>query len=750
MAKLLGGTRIYGTATVDSTLTISGQVVSTVTTGTAPFSVASTTPVANLAATTATNIGTGTVNQIPYQTATGITGFSANLTYTVGTSTFSVGNIIGSSSAAGSAAPSFFLTGGSATATQTGSAARLAGGAATGTSKAGGGVSLFGGASTSGIGGSATITSGGGTTGGAVSVTTGGGTTGPSGDLTIATGGGPTVGALSITGGQNSGTGAGGSVSFKGGNASASGTGGALTFTGGDSFSGNGGALTFTGGNATSYGAVPASLTLAGGLTTGAGSNVNIQAGDAGFGSGANPGNITITTGLIDGGTGGTGGGYFAVVNQNNPSYPLKIAVDAAGTTDQIGFFNVTPVVKPAPTASGTQAVLSSVVTALNSLGLVDSAALTNASTLTAAGANTQIQYNNAGAFGGSSTFTFTSATSLLTLGNLQLTGSTGIITAPNAVAGAAGQNITVRAANTNTGASGGVYATGGSLTLSGGGGTGTIRGAGGSVVIQAGNSGTAGGTWFNNASTSIFSGVYNSIGTLTRSSIVLDSGANNATEFDPPTDYTGASSISLTAGSGTGATFGGNIDLFPGSAGAGTDCGALRLYPFRTALDPVIEINTGGSFTPLLGFFSATPVAKPAPIASGPFAVLNQVVSALNNLGLISATNLTYSAATPVTLTYAATITPASSSKITYRMTMTGNLVINAPSGAADGDQVEFWLTASGGARTVTFTFAHIPSSSTLTSPVTIASGTQGELMFSYDATLGGWKAARFVNGYT
>ena len=96
MAKLLGGTRIYGTATVDSTLNVGGQLVSTITTGTAPFSVASTTPVANLNATTATNIGIGTVNQVPYQTATGITGFSSSLTYTPGSNTFSVGNITGS------------------------------------------------------------------------------------------------------------------------------------------------------------------------------------------------------------------------------------------------------------------------------------------------------------------------------------------------------------------------------------------------------------------------------------------------------------------------------------------------------------------------------------------------------------------------------------------------------------------------------------------------------------------------------
>lgn len=111
------------------------------------------------------------------------------------------------------------------------------------------------------------------------------------------------------------------------------------------------------------------------------------------------------------------------------------------------------------------------------------------------------------------------------------------------------------------------------------------------------------------------------------------------------------------------------------------------------------------------------------------------------------------YLSAAPTTIAYdTGTISPVSGQKVVYRVTMTGNLIINEPSSKNDGDQVEFWLIASGAPRTVTFssTWAHIPSSSTLTSPVTIASGTQGELMFRYDSTLGAWKAARFVNGYS
>jgi len=71
------------------TVNFSGQINSTVATGTAPFAIVSTTPVANLSiggnattATTATNIASGAVGSVPYQTAAGTTTFLTGNTST--------------------------------------------------------------------------------------------------------------------------------------------------------------------------------------------------------------------------------------------------------------------------------------------------------------------------------------------------------------------------------------------------------------------------------------------------------------------------------------------------------------------------------------------------------------------------------------------------------------------------------------------------------------------------------------------
>lgn len=79
---------------------------------------------------------------------------------------------------------------------------------------------------------------------------------------------------------------------------------------------------------------------------------------------------------FLGGGATDDGNMYFQSASSN---YFIWCKTASPGGADQIGFFNATPVTKPAPTASGTGNVLSSVVTALNSLGLVSSAALTNA-----------------------------------------------------------------------------------------------------------------------------------------------------------------------------------------------------------------------------------------------------------------------------------------------------------------------------------------------------------------------------------
>ena len=95
-----------------TTISASGVITSTVTTGTAPFTVASTTEVANLnaatagtagsatTATTATNLAGGAASQLPYQTGAGATSFVANGTagqvlLSAGTSAPAWGNMDG-------------------------------------------------------------------------------------------------------------------------------------------------------------------------------------------------------------------------------------------------------------------------------------------------------------------------------------------------------------------------------------------------------------------------------------------------------------------------------------------------------------------------------------------------------------------------------------------------------------------------------------------------------------------------------
>ena len=250
--------------------------------------------------------------------------------------------------------------------------------------------------------------------------------TSPGGPLTLRSGNGRPTGA-----------GAGGALSITSGNAGTTGDGGAINLTAGagGTTSGNGGAINITGGSPTSGlgGDINITSGPAAFLYLNGGNNPNGNGGDvrgqAGQGSGAgvaNGGNFLFTGGQANGASGGNGGGLeftggggasaggtggglsfrngaggtaadtdgdiYLYLNSGS-SIPASLFLQSAlGTSaieitrnagtgaTEMGFFNATPVGKPAPTASGTGAVLSSVVTALNSLGLVDSTALTNSS----------------------------------------------------------------------------------------------------------------------------------------------------------------------------------------------------------------------------------------------------------------------------------------------------------------------------------------------------------------------------------
>lgn len=107
----------------------------------------------------------------------------------------------------------------------------------------------------------------------------------------------------------------------------------------------------------------------------------------------------------------------------------------------------------------------------------------------------------------------------------------------------------------------------------------------------------------------------------------------------------------------------------------------------------------------------------------------------------------------TPVSVTYASTITPTISGALSIqRIIATGDLTINIPTGGTDGANLELWITASGGDRQLTLKAGiKIPTSSVFTSPQTISSGKKAKLLLQYDATLNGgqWELTSFVNGY-
>ena len=600
MAKLLGGTRIYGTATVDSALTIGGQLVSTVTTGTAPLSIASTTVVPNLNVTTATNIGIGTVNQIPYQTGTGITGFSSNLTYTAGSNTISIGP-------AGGGIVTSTITTVPPTGTEVAGTLRLLGSLASATNGVGGGVTVTTGVGKgTGRGGNFVLTTGtGGTPGGGVY-------TGNGGDISLISGIGNTGGNFTLTAGV--------------------GTlldGGQFNIGGGDSVSAVGGSINLSGGAGAAGGDIGI---YSGGSSSGVSGNVDIGSGGGAVGNGI----LSLQYGAIK---------------------ANWIPVEASPTTYEIGFFNATPVARPTPTAVGTQAVLDSVLTALNSLGLVDSTALTNASVLTPAGADTQIQYNSGGVLAASASLSINTTLNTLNVGPVQNTGVTTstitsrlpttlqnpsdiVIAAQNSIrttgSTSPGGALTLRAGNGRpTTGSGGVLSiisgtagttgNGGALSITAGNGD-TTSGNGGSVTLQAGTGAFGGNVSLNAGDGDGVAGYF-----AARGGNFL--GASGA-QFQCGNGSSGqGGQLSFISGTSDN---GGEINFTPG-IGSTID-GSTTIFSARS--QPVIKVSSiagiGGASK--LGFFNSTPVIKPT--VSGDCAgnvALQNFLIAQAGLGLIT-----------------------------------------------------------------------------------------------------------------
>jgi hypothetical protein len=288
----------------------------------------------------------------------------------------------------------------------------------------------------------------------------------------------------------------------------------------------------------------------------------------------------------------------------------------------------------------------------LKAYGLLDTAS-TYASDV--AGSNTQIQYNNSGAFGASSNFTYTSGTNTLTTGNI--TGSALGMTITPRVPTVAQTPLALVLAGQN---SVGTTRPGGPVTITAGNGGSGGSARGGAVNITSGNGGGGGGNI--NITTGIGTGA-----AFVGADIFLETGSGGYR----------AGNVNLTCGEGTAQSgyFRASGGGFSGSSGGSFICGNAELglggsvlfiggygnttggsLEFRPGIgvttngtaqfnnafsNKVIEVG-GASGAPTLGFFGATPVVRVAAYTQT-FSTASRTVSnpTFSNLVTTAATNV-------------------------------------------------------------------------------------------------------------
>ena len=246
------------------------------------------------------------------------------------------------------------------------------------------------------------------------------------------------------------------------------------------------------------------------------------------------------------------------------------------------------------------------------------------------AGSNTQIQYNNGGAFGAISTFAYDTATSTFTVGpagttttieTLAPTGST--------VAG------TLRFLGKNASATNG---NGGSFLFTPGNALGT--GTGGGVTFNTGTGRTGGSLGFTAANGTVFGGNINFNSgngdgpTGVGGSFFLTAGLGSTTAS--------GGSFEMTAGAAASSGAGGNLTMLAGASVSGAGGEVIIVSGFGVPngsiylgadSGTVIQITQDATPNLQLGFFGATPVAQPTAVpvtAAG-------IHAALVSLGLIT-----------------------------------------------------------------------------------------------------------------
>jgi hypothetical protein len=91
-----------------------------------------------------------------------------------------------------------------------------------------------------------------------------------------------------------------------------------------------------------------------------------------------------------------------------------------------------------------------------------------------------------------------------------------------------------------------------------------------------------------------------------------------------------------------------------------------------------------------------------------------------------------------PISLDYAASLTPPADQGNYRVVAATGNLTLNAPSGGTDGQMLRIRVIASGASRTVTFD-AGLRRPTAIGSSLVIGSGKRGDIGLLYEAA-DGW----------
>jgi hypothetical protein len=253
------------------------------------------------------------------------------------------------------------------------------------------------------------------------------------------------------------------------------------------------------------------------------------------------------------------------------------------------------------------------------------------------AGSTTQIQYNNAGVFGATAGFSYDTSTSTFNIAPA----STSVIIEPVAPTGSqTSTSISIRTKNASA-----TNGAGGSIFVSTGAGLGT--GSSGSLSVStAASTNAAGPISFSTGNGTVSAGDMsftcgNGTGANSNGGNFIAAAGNGKGTFD-------GGSFQMSAGGVVGAGFGGSFSLVAGTCLLGTG-GDIFINSGGGATDGGVYIGTDSHIDCLtilqdvsnnsqMGFFSATPVAKPVVTGSrATGAALVSLLSKLAALGLIT-----------------------------------------------------------------------------------------------------------------